>query len=96
MGLRFLFNKFSIKYDEAALKILYKNGTKSFIQVSSILKKRNLPLLSDEYNTIVSLLVRTVFTLLGWKGKKFIDQGSMLPSQLHSKCWPSVTINRKL
>ncbi len=79
VGLRFLFNKFSIKYDEAALKILYERRNQ-VIHTGIVYsgKREDLPLLSDEYNTIVSLLVRTVLTLLGWKGKKFIDRG-MLP-----------------
>jgi hypothetical protein len=76
-GLRFLFNKFSIKYDEAALKILYERRNQ-VIHTGIVYsgRREDLSVLSNEYNTIVSLLTRTVLTLLGWKGKRFIDRGA--------------------
>ena len=75
-GLRYLFDKYSIKYDNDELKTLSERRNK--VMHSGIIysgNKTDLVGLTSDCNSITSLLIRTILTLLGWKGKMFIDRG---------------------
>ena len=75
-GLRYLFGKYSVKHENDELKTLYERRNK--VMHSGIIytgKKEDLEGLTTDSNTIASLLIRTILTLLGWKGKMFIDRG---------------------
>ena len=75
--LRYFFMKFNIRYTEDDLEILYEFRNK-IVHTGIVYtgQKKDTPILVKKSNIIISLLIRSILTLLGWRGKMFIDRGN--------------------
>ena len=75
--LKYFFMKFNIRHSEEDLDILYEFRNK-IVHTGIVYtgQKSDTPILVKKSNIIISLLIRSLLTLLGWRDKSFIDRGN--------------------